>query len=139
MAAVKRYFIAVLLALVFNIIWEFSHYHLYVDLSGIQKYPHLIIASFADMLIISGIFLVTSLKNKSFNWLKSPSRGDYLLVVFLGLAVAIFIEIINLHLGRWSYTSAMPVILGVGLSPVVQLVVTGIISLVLTARWKSGE
>jgi len=39
-------------------------------LSGIPKYPHLIIASFADMLIILGVFAIISLKNKNFNWIK---------------------------------------------------------------------
>ena len=99
-------------------------------MSGIPKYPHLIIASFADMLIILGVFAIISLKNKNFNWIKNPSRFDYLIVVFLGLIIAIFIEMINLNLGRWKYTVAMPTIFGIGISPLIQLSLTGIISLI---------
>jgi len=129
MIAKKTFFILGLIAFILNIIWEFSHNFLYIDLSGISKYPHLIIASFTDMLIILGIFVIISLKNKNLNWIKNPPRFDYLLVVFLGLIIAIFIEMINLNLGRWEYTGAMPTIFGIGVSPMVQLALTGVISL----------
>ena len=130
MTTKKRFFIAGLIALILNIIWEFSHHFLYVDLSGIPKYSHLIIASFADMVIILGIFAIVSLKNKNLNWIKNPSKFDYFMVVFLGLIIAIFIEMINLNLGRWEYTLAMPTLFGIGISPLIQLALTGIISLI---------
>ena len=126
----KRLFIAGLIALILNIIWEFSHHSLYIDLSGIPKYSHLIIASFIDMFIILGILAIISLKNKNFNWIKNPSKFDYFMVVFLGLIIAIFIEMINLNLGRWEYTLAMPTFFGIGISPLIQLALTGIISLI---------
>ena len=132
----KRFFIAGLIALILNIIWEFSHHFLYVDLSGIPKYSHLIIASFADMVIILGIFAIVSLKNKNLNWIKNPSKFDYFMVVFLGLIIAIFIEMINLNLGRWEYTLAMPTLFGIGISPLIQLALTGIISLIFIKQIK---
>ena len=136
MTTKKRFFIAGLIALILNIIWEFSHHFLYVDLSGIPKYSHLIIASFADMLIILGIFAIVSLKNKNLNWIKNPSKFDYFMVVFLGLIIAIFIEMINLNLGRWKYTLAMPTLFGIGISPLIQLALTGIISLIFIKQIK---
>ena len=107
------------------------HYSLYIDLSGISKYPHLIIASFTDMLIILSIFTIVSLKNKSFNWMKNPSKFDYLLFIFMSFIIAILIEIINLSLGRWEYTFIMPTIFGIGISPLIQLALTGIASLII--------
>jgi len=136
MTTKKRFFIAGLIALILNIIWEFSHHFLYVDLSGIPKYSHLIIASFADMLIILGIFAIISLKNKNLNWIKNPSKFDYFMVVFLGLIITIFIEMINLNLGRWEYTLAMPTLFGIGISPLIQLALTGIISLIFIKQIK---
>ena len=62
-----------IIALILNIIWEFSHHFLYIDLSGIPKYPHLWLASFADTLIILIIFAIISLRRKNFNWIKSAS------------------------------------------------------------------
>jgi len=125
-----------LIALILNIIWEFSHYSLYIDLSGIPKYPHLIIASFTDMLILVSIFAIVSLKNKNLSWFKNPSKLDYLMVVFLGLINAIVIEMANLNLGRWEYTVVMPTILGIGISPLIQLALTGISSLIFMKQIK---
>ncbi|MBI2151745.1 hypothetical protein HYU21_03420 [Candidatus Woesearchaeota archaeon] len=120
-----------LLILILNLIWEFSHHFLYVDLSGIPKYSHLIIASFVDLVIILGIFTAISIKNKNFNWINNPRISDYSLLIFLSLIIAIFIELINLRLGRWTYTAAMPIIFGVGVSPLIQLAFTGVFSLII--------
>ena len=132
----KRFFIAGFVILILNIIWEFSHHFLYVDLSGIPKYFHLIIASFADTFILFSIFAIISLKHKNLNWIKNPSKFDYLVVIFLGLIIAIYIEIINLSLGRWEYTAAMPTLFGIGISPLIQLALIGIISLIFIKKIK---
>ncbi|HLC81760.1 MAG TPA: hypothetical protein VJH68_03815 [Candidatus Nanoarchaeia archaeon] len=131
MAIKKTPLIVGLLALILNLLWEFSHYPLYLDLSGIPKYPHLITASVTDMLFILGIFAIVSLKHRNVNWIKNSGKSDYLKVVFLGLAIALAIEIINLNLERWEYTVAMPTLFGIGISPLVQLAVTGVVSLML--------
>ena len=132
----KKMLIIGFIALFLNVIWEFSHYFLYIDLSGIPKYTHLIIASFTDMLIILGIFTIISLKNKNTNWIKNPGKFDYLMVILLGLIVAIFIEVKNLNLGRWEYTATMPTLFGIGISPLIQLAFTGIISLIFIKQVK---
>ena len=136
MATKKTYFIVGLLALMLNLLWEFSHYPLYLDLSGIPKSSHLITASITDMLFILGIFAIISLKHQNLNWIKNPSKFDYLKVVFLGLAIALAIEIINLNLERWEYTAAMPTLFGIGISPLVQLALTGMITLMLIKQIK---
>jgi len=130
----KRFFIVGVIAFSLNFIWELSHYFLYIDLSGIPKYYHLASASFTDMLIILVIFAVISLKNGDSRWVVHPSKADYLFVAFTGIAVAILIELVNLKLGRWEYTSAMPTIFGIGLTPLIQLALTGLVSLIITGR-----
>lgn len=136
MKTLKKLSILGLVLLILNIIWEFSHSFLYImaksiDMSGISKYPHLIAASFGDMLIIIGIFIIVSLKNRNFTWIKGPGKFDYLLIIFLCLAMAVFIEVINLNSGRWAYTAAMPTIFGIGISPLIQLALTGVVSLII--------
>ncbi len=120
-----------LIVLILNLVWEFSHYRLYNDLTGISATPHLILASFADMLLISGILIIVSLKNKNLSWIKKPDKIDYLLIIFLGVIIATTLEIINLNLGRWEYKEIMPTIFGIGLSPLIQLFTTTIISLII--------
>jgi len=119
----------IILSLVLNLIWEFSHYSLYIDLSGISPVPHLILASFTDMLIIFGILIVISIKNKNFRWIRKAGKFDYVFIIVLGLIVAIFIELWALGIDRWAYKEFMPTIFGIGLSPLIQLGLTGVISL----------
>ena len=130
----KKHSCIFLTALTLNLIWEFSHYRLYIDTSTIQGSPHLLIASLFDALFILGIFSVISLKHRSLNWIRKPSKMDYGAVLFMAFLIAILIEIVNLHLGRWSYTDAMPTLLGIGVSPLVQLAVTGTLTLNIVKR-----
>jgi hypothetical protein len=126
-----KFLLLIPITFILNAVWELLHYRLYFDLSGIAKYPHLLLATFTDMIILLVIFLIISLKNKKISWINKPSKLDYLLVVVLGLLVAIFIEARALYIGRWAYKIAMPTIFGIGLSPLLQLAVTGVLSLLL--------
>lgn len=123
--------LVIFIALFLNIIWEFLHYHLYNDLSGIPANLHLIEASFFDMLIIFLILLIISLKNRGIKWLNKPSFSDYLIIVILGLVIAGGIETLALGIGRWEYKEIMPTIFGLGVSPLIQIFVTGILALLI--------
>ena len=129
-----RYLSLVLIILTLNIIWEFLHYQLYIDLSGIPSTIHLLMASGADILIILCVFLINSYINKSLSWIYNPKAKDYLITIIICLIVAIFIELRALSIGRWAYTSSMPTILGIGLSPLLQLALTSILGLYLFRR-----
>ncbi len=115
--------------LTLNLIWEFSNYKLYIDLSGTPSVLHLIIASFADLFLIMFVFLIISIFRKNINWIEKPNKLDYLIIILLGLLIAIAIEVYSLSKGRWSYTDLMPTIFGIGLSPLIQLFTTSILSL----------
>ena len=121
-------------AFLLNAIWELLHFRLYYDLSGIPKYPHLLLATITDAAIITGIFFMASLKNKNFSWIKKPKKLDYLLIIILGIAVAIFIEARALYIGRWAYKAAMPTIFTIGISPLLQLAITGILTLLIVNK-----
>lgn len=118
-----------LIILAINLIWEFSHYFLYIDMSGISPTPHLIIASLGDVFFIWVIFAVISLKNQELNWIYKPSRQDYSLIILLGVILAIAIELNGLSSGRWAYVEMMPTIFNIGLTPLIQLFTTAIIAI----------
>jgi hypothetical protein len=132
----KKYFLSLAgIILLSNLIWEFSHYKLYIDLTGIPKILHLIMASFSDLILILIIFMILSFLNKNLKWICAPRKFDYILVIIFSLAFAIILELINVYyLKRWSYTENMPAIFGIGLSPLFQLAVTGIFSLWLNNK-----
>ncbi len=127
----SKLIILAIIILGLNLIWEFSHYRLYMDLTGIPSTLHLIIASFADLLLVFFIFSINSILNKSINWIEKPSGFDYFFIVLFGVLIAAGIEIYSVSNGRWSYREAMPTILGIGLSPLIQLFTTGIMALIL--------
>ena len=86
-------------------------------------------AAFADVCLILAIFGLISLVHEDSAWINYPSTRDYVFIGITGIAIAVIIELANLHLGRWSYTDAMPTVFGIGISPLVQLAVTSILSL----------
>lgn len=131
----KRLFTIGFLVLILNLIWEFSHYRLYNDLSSITGPTHLIIAGFGDVVFVFFILGLISVLNKNVKWIKNPSKKHYVLFAVFAMAIAVIIEVVNVkYLGRWSYKPAMPTIFGIGLSPLVQLAITGSFSL-----WISGK
>lgn len=111
------------LSFILNLIWENLHSLLYFGYMG-GKITELILvrASIFDAVIISLISLpfvcIPRLRQKS--WL----------TIFIGVLVAIFIELHALNTGRWAYNEYMPIvpILGVGLTPVIQLGLLGYLS-----------
>lgn len=127
----SKLLILMIIILILNLIWEFSHYRLYIDSTGISTTIHLIIASFTDLFLIAFIFLINSFFNKNLAWIENPKKFDYLIIVILGMLIAVIIEIYSLTYNRWSYTELMPTIFGIGASPLIQLFTTAIISLLL--------
>ena len=55
----------------------------------------------------------------------------YAVFVATGLTFAFIDETISTRKGRWEYAPAMPRIFGVGLTPLLELPVTGIVALAL--------
>lgn len=128
------------LVLIFNLLWEFSHAGLYNASDWMLSPLHLIIASLGDVFYVGLIFVIISLKNKGLEWMKKPKFFDYILVILFGILIATGIEIVNVnYLGRWAYKDVMPTIFGIGLTPFLQLFVTGLASLEISRRIKWKE
>ena len=128
----KTILLFVVLAFSINLVWEVSHSVLYdwdkEPLNNdVNFYVSRILFSTAgDLLLLTMIFVAVSLKNKNLDWIQKPKKLDYSLVAILGIAFAIFIEKRAEILHLWSYNSTMPLILGIGITPLIQLALTGI-------------
>lgn len=117
------------MSFIFNLIWEHLHAQLYAGYMGGEITEFILFrASIVDALIITLIslpfVLVPSLKSKS--WL----------IAAIGILVAILIELYALNTGRWAYNAFMPIIpiLGVGLTPTIQLGLLGYLSYRLVTK-----
>ena len=125
----KKIFAICLLSFFLNLIWENLHSFLYVHYRG-GEITGLILARAAvvDAIIITLLALpfifISKLQNKS--WL----------IIFLGVAIAIAIELYAIQTGRWAYNEYMPLIplLYVGLTPTIQLGLLGYLSYQLATR-----
>lgn len=136
---VIKYFVV---AYLLNFFWEAWHaYYLYWGYAGksfkdygVSEYLYLIgKVSLVDAGLLVAIVLVGYLIWKDIFWIerifKRFVRAETLYFLLATVGIAIWIEIKGVYLFKeWSYLATMPLIFGLGLSPLVQLAVTGILS-----------
>ncbi|MDO8511727.1 MAG: hypothetical protein Q7S57_00500 [bacterium] len=114
-------------ALLFNWFWEIAHSVLYVNYQGgaITSFVLFRAALVDAVIILFLIFIAEIFKlNKT------------LFIVGGGLLVAIVIEIWAMHIHQRTYNALMPIIpiIKTGLTPTIQLAVTGLITLKLAVK-----
>ena len=130
----KKIFFIFLLSFSFNLIWENLHYYFYTDyMGGAITESILLRASVVDAIIITFLsfpfVFIAKLRNK--NWI----------IIFIGIVVAILIELHALRTERWVYNEYMPIIpiLFVGLTPTIQLGLLGYLSYWLVVGIKKAK
>ena len=122
----------------FNFIWEAYHaVFLYAnhDFSASQYVMMLSYVAMVDAITILGGYFILSVVWKDFFWVKILNRKQVLVFFLSGLITATLGEYMAVYvLNKWKYNSLMPMIFGVGLSPLIQLSMTGLLVLWLTKR-----
>src|SRR3989344_3112298 len=120
-----------ILSYLLNFLWESLHAFLFYEgldnfLSG--DYVKLMLyVSGVDALMILACYLLTYLLVREFRWFKMR-KGKMLFSLF-AFAFAVFVEIKGVYIqNKWSYNDYMPVLFGLGLSPLLQLILTGLIA-----------
>jgi len=119
-----------------NFVWEAFHsVFLYNghNFNAIKYVPMIGYVSIVDGLLIVGIYLIVSLLLRDIFWIRTPNKNKAVIFMVVGLLIAWFIEYRAIFIqSKWSYNAWMPIIFGVGISPLLQLSITGIASLILT-------
>jgi len=127
-----------ILSYLLNFLWESVHaVFLYNDHNILaNKYVAMGgYVSMIDMLIILGVYILVSLLWKDLFWIRLKDAKPFVVFIIFNLIAAAFIEYRAVFLiERWSYNSFMPTILGIGLSPLIQLSITGIIAVLTVKR-----
>ena len=126
-------------AYLLNFLWESYHsIYLYTCCKEMNSVSHIKLityVSFIDSLIILGIYLAISVFWRDYSWIYKIKKEQIYTFIILGLIVALIIEYKAVYLfHQWSYSDLMPTIFGIGLSPLIQLSITGIIDILLTRR-----
>jgi len=136
----KTIILFVVLAFSINLVWEVSHSVLYdwnkapLHNDAYFYISRILYSTFGDLLFLTMIFVAVSLKNKNLSWIENPRKEDYLKVAALGFLISFLVEKRAETLHLWSYNSNMPLILGIGITPLIQLALTGIFVLWLMQR-----
>lgn len=110
-----------------NVIWEFAHCRLYETCrrqTWAQNIPLLLTMSAKDALIIVFFYLITAILWQPANILAHPRAAATFLILALGFSFVD--EKLSVKYGRWEYARAMPTILGVGVTPLLEIAATGL-------------
>lgn len=117
----------VCLAFAFHLGWEFAHlplYELWGDDSRQRIVTYVFHCTVGDVLIATGAFLGTAAVLRRLDWPRRMPWLGGLLTVTAGLAYTVFSEWYNVYqIGAWSYAASMPLVAGIGLSPLLQWLV----------------
>ncbi len=111
----------VVLAFSLNWAWELGHAPLYEGF--VYDGPHVAflgLASLADTIMAGLLYFGFALVYKSGFWIQSLTVFRTVWLVLVGGAGATVSEIVHLSAGNWIYTDRMPLILGIGLTPLLQ-------------------
>ncbi len=130
----KSFALLAAVAFVLHFVWERAHIGLYTGYEALEGFlPVYVFATLGDLmytLLAVGLLMLFF----GMRLLQAPRVRQYALLAVMGLCVAIFVEVKAAMLGRWEYTSAMPLIHGLGLSPLIQMTVLLPLSVFIVAR-----
>lgn len=124
-----------LVGCVLNLVWEVAHCQLYETCrrqSWGKNAPLLIIMALKDGGFIVFFYLVSAAVVQSFDVTRHARA--LLLFVALSLGFAFLDETVSLRMRRWEYTAAMPRIFGVGVTPLLEVALTGLVTFVVVFR-----
>jgi len=124
-----------------HLIWERAHIHLYTGYEALEgALPVYVYASLGDVFYtFLAVGLITLFKRDPL-WFRSAKGREYAILALFGFFIALSVEYKAAAFGRWAYADAMPLLFGLGLSPLLQMTVLLplTVSIVVVAeRWLS--
>jgi len=131
------------ISLILNYLWESLHEAFFYEVFKCDAALYVLMileAAITDALIITGIYLGVAAIWRDFLWCLSMKINQVVTAFMAGIIIAIIIEYRSvLILKAWSYLPAMPTILGIGLTPLIQLSTTGLLTFWLTGRFSGHK
>jgi len=116
-----------------NIIWEYFHCRLYKTCENMPKKELSMLLT--GMSIKDGFFIILFYLISLLVFREPTLFGNIwqvVLFLFLSFGFSFVDEKISISKGRWEYNSKMPQILGVGLTPLLEIGVTGLLAIYIT-------
>jgi hypothetical protein len=107
-----------------NVIWENAQAPLYLGYSDFwQHFPACFIATLGDVLVVLLIFGCFALIYRSVYWFSNMNVMKIILLMLSGAVISVAMEVFALNTGRWAYSDMMPTIAGIGVLPILQMMI----------------
>ena len=109
------------LAFLLNFAWELGHYSLYKGF--VYDGPHVAflgLASLADTIMAGLLYFGFALIYKDGSWIRNLTVSRTIWLILVGGFGAALSEMAHLSAGNWIYTNRMPLVFGIGLTPLLQ-------------------
>ena len=118
--------------------WEMLQAPFYQNLAKAEHWAAVLEcghATLGDAGIALTAYGLTSLLRRDRLWLARSSSSAWAVYLLTGLLLTIVLEAINVYvLHRWSYSGHMPMVFGIGLTPLMQWLVLPALNLWLAGR-----
>lgn len=115
------------LAFVLNLAWEIAHARLYTiwaEMDRLSVAWALLHCSVGDVMIALALFALAGMALRRADWPASRPVAGGVLVVIGAMAYTAWSEWYNVYrAASWGYSASMPLIFGIGLSPLLQWLV----------------
>lgn len=128
------------LSFLLNFVWEISQMGFYstAGMGDLSDYWNFVSihwqVSVKDALMVVAMYVAISLFLKNWNWIRTWNAGWAILLVSLPVWQAV-IEYYSVHVyGRWGYATSMPLIYGIGVLPLLQMLVLPAVAVLLSRR-----
>lgn len=112
------------LAFVLNLTWEIAQVRLYTiwkEADGLRIGWSLLHCSLGDVVIALAMFALAGASLRRADWPASRPWAGGAIVVIGAMAYTVWSEWHNVYrAGNWGYTAGMPLIFGIGLTPLLQ-------------------
>jgi hypothetical protein len=132
-----------LLALGLHLAWEIGQlpfYTLWEEREIWRIALYVIHCVLGDTMIATLTYLVVALTWRQVNWPRQRFWMGGMMLIAMGMGYAVFSEWYNVYrIGSWAYSEAMPLIYGIGITPLMQWLVVPGVMLVLIKRTRIGR
>ncbi len=124
-----------------HFLWEMLQVPLYADMARMAHWSGIVVcakATAGDVVIALAAYATAAGFARTWHW--RASRAHVATYLAMGVIITVVLEGLNVYLWhRWAYAPAMPLVLGIGVSPLLQWVIVPPLALWLMQRHVAGR
>lgn len=130
-------------AFLLHFVWEMLQVPLYAGMATMAHWAGVVTcvkATAGDVVIALSAYATAAGIGRGWHWYRDTSPKRIAIYLVAGVAITVILEGLNVYVWhRWSYSPAMPLILGIGVSPLLQWVIVPPLALWLMQRHIAGR